>query len=216
MKTEHPKLIVNRTDSAGLLRLARTGLQQSLKSPSNGPKSVFSCTDLQHNCGAIVSARLLLKTRLRERISQQQSLHFRIAAKQRWNMKKGLRKVLAKNTQENISQQSLDPVNLEPNSLRDRVYQALSGLTFEERASVSDRLISGLKGFSVNVRTGLLMLGITARTVSDLTPSDVAKLLRYLRINAPKALEAIGSPLRDLLNAREAFEKNSGSLRRAA
>jgi hypothetical protein len=131
-------------------------------------------------------------------------------------MKKGLRKVLARNTQENFSQQSFDPIKIEPNSLRDRVYQALSGLTFEERASISDQIIGGLKGFSANVRTGLLMLGITARTVSDLTPSDIAKLIRYLRINAPKALEAIGSPLRDLLAASEAFEKSSAPLRRAA
>jgi hypothetical protein len=131
-------------------------------------------------------------------------------------MKKGLRKVLARNTQENYSQLSIDPINLEPNSLRDRVYQALSGLTFEERASISDRIINGLKGFSTNVHTGLLMLGITARTVSDLTPSDVAKLIRYLRINAPKALEAIGLPLRDLLTAGETFEKSPTQLRRAA
>jgi hypothetical protein len=131
-------------------------------------------------------------------------------------MKKGLRKVLGKNTQENFSQQSSDPIHIEPNSLRDRVYQALSGLTFEERASMSDKIIGGLKGFSVNLRTGLLMLGITARTVSDLTPSDVAKLIRYLRINAPKALEAISSPLRDLLAASESFEKSPASLRKAA
>jgi hypothetical protein len=131
-------------------------------------------------------------------------------------MKKGLRKVLAKNTKENFSQQSFDPINLEPNSLRDNVYTALSGLTFEERASTIEKLISNLKGFSVNVRTGLLMLGITARTVSDLTPSDIAKLLRYLHINAPKALEAIALPLRDLLATGKAFQKTSTPLRKAA
>jgi hypothetical protein len=131
-------------------------------------------------------------------------------------MKKGLRKVLAKNTQEKFLQQSFDPTNIEPNSLRDRVYTALSGLTFEERALTIDKLISDLKGFSVNVRTGLLMLGITARTVSDLTPSDMGKLIRYLRINAPKALEVIALPLRDLLATGKAFEKTSTPLRRAA
>jgi hypothetical protein len=131
-------------------------------------------------------------------------------------MKKGLRKVLAKNTQENFSQQSFDPTTIEPNSLRDRVYTALSGLSFEERATTIDNLINNLKGFSVNVRTGLLMLGITARTVSDLTPSDIGKLVRYLHINAPKALEAIALPLRDLLTTGKAFEKPATSLRRAA
>jgi hypothetical protein len=131
-------------------------------------------------------------------------------------MKKGLRKPTAKTANEIFSQQSLDPTQIEPNSLRDRIYKALVSLPIEERASVTDKIIGSLKDFSVNVRTGLLMLGIPARTADDLTPSDTAKLMRYLRINAPKALEAISAPLRDLLTYGETFEKGVGSLPRAA
>ena|SRR5688572_28546101 len=131
-------------------------------------------------------------------------------------MKKGLRKPTTKTANEIFSQQSLDPTQIEPNNLRDRIYQALVSLPIEERASVTDKIIGSLKDFRVNVRTGLLMLGIPARTTDDLTPSDMAKLLRYLRINAPKALEAISSPLGDLLTYGKAFEKGVGSLRRAA
>lgn len=131
-------------------------------------------------------------------------------------MKKGLRKPTAKTAKEILSQQSLDPTQIEPNSLRDRVYKALVSLPIEERASMSDKIIASLKDFRVNVLTGLFMLGIPAKTAEDLTPSDLAKLLRYLRINAPKAVEAISSPLRDLLTIGEAFEKSVGSLRRAA
>ncbi len=131
-------------------------------------------------------------------------------------MKKGLRKPTTKTANEIFSQQSLDPAQIEPNSLRDRIYQALVNLSIEERASVTDQIFGSLKDFSVNVRTGLLMLGIPAKTADDLTPSDTAKLLRYLSINAPKALEAISSPLRDLLSYGKSFEKGVGSLRRAA
>lgn len=131
-------------------------------------------------------------------------------------MKKGLRKATAKTASEIFSQQSFDPAQIEPNSLRDRVYKALVSLPIEERASMHYRIIASLKDLGVNISTGLLMLGIPARTADDLTPSDMAKLMRYLRINAPKALEAISSPLRDLLTVGEAFEKGVGSLRRAA
>lgn len=131
-------------------------------------------------------------------------------------MKKGLRKPVAKNAKANFLLSSFDPTQMEPNSLRDRVYEALVSLPREERASMSDRIISNLKDFRVNVRTGLLMLGIPAQTANDLTPSDLAKLMRYLRINAPTALGAIASPLYDLLSLGNAFEKGVDSWRRAA
>lgn len=131
-------------------------------------------------------------------------------------MKKGLKKLSTKTTDTIFSQPSFDPTQLEPNNLRDRIYNALVSLPRDERASMSDQIISKLKDFRVNVRTGLLMLGIPARTADDLTPSDLAKLMRYLRINAPKALEAISSPLSDLLTIGESFEKGVGSMRRAA
>lgn len=131
-------------------------------------------------------------------------------------MKKDLRKMLGRPKEERFSQQPQDPAQIEPNSLRDKVYTALSGLSFEDRAATRDQLLRSLKEFGVNVSEGLLMLGIPARTADDLTPFDVAKLIRYLRINAPKAIEAISSQLMRLISMQPAAESGAPSLRRVA
>jgi hypothetical protein len=131
-------------------------------------------------------------------------------------MKKDLRKMLGRTKEERFSQEPIDPAQLEPNSLRDKLYAALSNLSFEDRAVMRDRILGSLKDFGVNVSEGLLMLGIPARTADDLTPFDLAKLVRYLRINAPKAIEAISSQLKGLLAPDKVRENHIPPLRRAA
>ncbi|MBI3650916.1 MAG: hypothetical protein HY231_07680 [Acidobacteria bacterium] len=131
-------------------------------------------------------------------------------------MKKNLRKMLTHAPEENVGESTLDPAQLEPNSLRERIYAALSNLSLEERAAVRDHLIGSLKDLGVNLSMGLLLLGIPARTVDDLTPYDLAKLIRYLRINAPQAITAISSQLANLLVMAPATETSASPLRRAA
>jgi hypothetical protein len=131
-------------------------------------------------------------------------------------MKKNLRKMLSRTTDAR-SPVTLSPAQLEPNSLRDKLYTALSNLSFEDRAATLDRLLGSLRDVGVNVSEGLLMLGIPARTTEDLTPFDMAKLIRYLRINTPKVIEAISTQLTGLLAQGQVAEaSNLPPLRRAA
>ncbi|HSB11245.1 MAG TPA: hypothetical protein VLM38_17285 [Blastocatellia bacterium] len=96
--------------------------------------------------------------------------------------------------------EALDPANVEPNALRDAVYTALSLLPEDERARVYDRIVADLEKSGVNLRQHIVVLGIPARTIDELTASDIAKLVRYVRMNEPRALKALVPILDELLN----------------
>jgi hypothetical protein len=97
---------------------------------------------------------------------------------------------------------SFDPTTLAPNDLRDRARHALATLAEEERKAAFGRLLAGLAGAGVNVSSSIIVLGIPARRADELTPSDMAKLLRYVRINWPEAIAALAEPLRQLFTSQ--------------
>jgi hypothetical protein len=96
-----------------------------------------------------------------------------------------------------------DPWTLEPDDLRNQVQRALSTLCEPDHKMFRRRLITGLAKSGVQIGSSLFMLGISAACLDDLTPSDMGKLLRYIRINTPAAIEAIAGPLAELLVVKE-------------
>jgi hypothetical protein len=88
-----------------------------------------------------------------------------------------------------------DLSTLEPDALRDQVRKALLQLQAEERAAVIRKLVAALgqKGFGVG--QCLLLLGIPAQTPDELTASEIATLIRYIRINEPELIRAIAPVL---------------------
>lgn len=86
-----------------------------------------------------------------------------------------------------------------PDWLRDRVFNALKRISTDERASVRDSILSDLRNAGVNIMSSLVVLGIPARTPDELSPSDMAKLVRYVRINMPEALKVLGGTLTKLI-----------------
>ena len=99
---------------------------------------------------------------------------------------------------------SRDPRALAPDDLRNQVQRTLLALCEEDRRVWRRRLLTGLVRAGVHLGTDLFMLGIVASNLDELTPSDVAVLLRYIRINAPAAFEALSGPLSELLVVNEA------------
>ena len=87
----------------------------------------------------------------------------------------------------------------DPDLLRDQVQRALSTICIADRSRLSHVLLNRLEKTRINVGASLLMLGISAASVDQLTPSDMGKLLRYIRINSPAAIEALAEPLNELL-----------------
>jgi|SRR5678815_578205 hypothetical protein len=98
-------------------------------------------------------------------------------------------------TTDHRSQEELDIAAAEPDLLRYAVRLALTQLSDEEWPEVNDRLLGTLKRAGVNVGQCLLLLGIAATTADELTEPDIANLIRYVRINEPKAMALIARVL---------------------
>jgi hypothetical protein len=94
---------------------------------------------------------------------------------------------------------AFDPTTISPDDLRDRVRVALLRLSPDERVAVRDQLLAQLHQAGVNIGNSLFSLGIVAETPGELTPSDMAYLIRYIRINSPKKIRAVVRLLDKLL-----------------
>lgn len=104
---------------------------------------------------------------------------------------------LAKQTSEQLP----DVFNINPNDLRDRIYKAFSVLPPQDYALMRDRLLDGLRRAGIHMGSCLFILGIPAETYDDLTLLDIAKLIRYVRMNRAEAFRAVAGDVGDLLAA---------------
>jgi hypothetical protein len=90
-------------------------------------------------------------------------------------------------------------VNADPDYLRESVQQALLSLSIGERSRASTSVLYGLRKAGLGVGECLLMLGASASTAEELTASEIAALVRYVRLNEPKAFQSITTLLMELL-----------------
>lgn len=97
------------------------------------------------------------------------------------------------------SVQLIDLSLASPDSLSDSVRNALSQVSPAERSVVYGSLLAMLKRSHVNIGPLLLLLGIPAKILDELTAPEVAKVIRYVRINDPKAMNDLLPVLGDLL-----------------
>jgi hypothetical protein len=109
----------------------------------------------------------------------------------------------------------MDPSRMGPDELRDAVRDSLLALKFDERVVLVDKLIAGFKKARLNLGAAVMLLGIQGETVNDLTPSDIAHLVRYVRINNPAILACVKPQLGELLGIETETKQRSTS-RKAA
>jgi hypothetical protein len=86
------------------------------------------------------------------------------------------------------------------NGLRNGLYRALSRVSLQERVLLYKKLIGDLEKVGINVGSRLFLLGITARTLQELTPNDIGKLIRSVYLNEPRAFAAISPTLTEILS----------------
>jgi hypothetical protein len=76
----------------------------------------------------------------------------------------------------------------DPDELRHAVQAAVSSLDRSKEPAICRRLIGSLAELGLNVPAILYLSGIVEQEPADLTPAEIAHLIRYVRINAPWAL----------------------------
>ena len=81
--------------------------------------------------------------------------------------------------------------SLDANELKTAVRDGLVGMSMTEREEFIGNLEGEMRKAGLNMRAYLVPLGIPARSPEDLTPTEVAHLIRFLKLNAPQAMSAI-------------------------
>ena len=103
--------------------------------------------------------------------------------------------------------------SLDPDDLKNFIRDALLSLASEDRDDFIDALETEMERANLSMRSYLIPLGILAMTAAELTPTEVGHLVRFLKINVPRAMPTVESAIARF----EAFaEHESGSTRRLA
>jgi hypothetical protein len=100
---------------------------------------------------------------------------------------------MAKNTKNQVETVSLSRLTAE--ELKSVVRDGLVSMGLSERAEFIKVLSEELKQVGLNIRMYLVPLGIPGRSPDDLTPTEVGHLIRFLKINVPKAMPAVEQAL---------------------
>jgi hypothetical protein len=104
--------------------------------------------------------------------------------------------------------QTLKIKDLSPDELKNAVRDGLVSMTISDRIGFIEALESELRKLDLNIRAYLVPLGIPGRSAEDLTPNEVGHLVRFLKINVPKAIPAIERAM----SRYSAFAEKSGKV----
>jgi hypothetical protein len=102
---------------------------------------------------------------------------------------------MPKNIQVKDQGATSSPEGLGPEELKGLVRDGLVLMNMAEREAFFETLDREMRTVGLNVRKYLVPLGIPGRSPEDLTPTEIGHIVRYLKINEPKAMPAIGKAL---------------------
>jgi hypothetical protein len=83
----------------------------------------------------------------------------------------------------------------EPERLKQLVRDGLIRMNGAEREHFIQALETELRHIHLSIRTYLIPLGIPARSPDELMPLEVAHLIRFLKINVPRAMPAVAQAM---------------------
>ncbi len=93
--------------------------------------------------------------------------------------------------------------SFDPDHLKDSVREMLVSMEALEREVFIKTLEYEMLRSGLSIRTYLIPLGIGAECAEDLTPNEVGHLIRFFRINVPKAMSAVVRVLAGCLGSRD-------------
>ena len=80
---------------------------------------------------------------------------------------------------------------VDASELKEVVRDGLVGMNIAEREEFIGTLEAEMRRSGLNMRAYLIPLGIPGRSPEDLTPTEVAHMIRFLKLNVPQAMSAI-------------------------
>lgn len=80
---------------------------------------------------------------------------------------------------------------IDADELKAVVRDGLVGMNMTEREEFIGALEAELRRAGLNMRGYLVPLGIPGRNTEELTPTEVAHLIRFLKLNVPQAMTAV-------------------------
>jgi hypothetical protein len=80
---------------------------------------------------------------------------------------------------------------VDASELKELVRDGLVAMNVTEREDFIGTLEAEMRRAGLNMRAYLIPLGIPGRSPEDLTPTEVAHLARFLKLNIPQAMPAI-------------------------
>jgi len=80
---------------------------------------------------------------------------------------------------------------VDASELKEVVRDGLVAMNTTDRAEFIGTLEAEMRRAGLNMRAYLIPLGIPGRSPEDLTPTEVAHMIRFLKLNVPKAMLAI-------------------------
>ena len=80
---------------------------------------------------------------------------------------------------------------VDASDLKELVRDGLVAMNTTEREEFIGTLEAEMRRAGLNMRAYLIPLGIPGRSPEDLTPTEVAHMIRFLKLNVPQAMPAI-------------------------
>ena len=102
-------------------------------------------------------------------------------------MAKNVKNIRTRN--QNGSRSAVGEMN--PDDLKGFVRDGLVMMTISEREAFIKVLETEMRAAGLSMSSYLIPLGIPARTLEELTPTEVGHLVRYLKINVAQAVPAV-------------------------
>ena len=84
---------------------------------------------------------------------------------------------------------------IDAGELKEIVRDGLVAMNIAEREDFIRTLEAEMRRAGLNMRAYLIPLGIPGRSPEDLTPTEVAHMMRFLKLNVPQAMPAIEGSL---------------------
>ena len=123
--------------------------------------------------------------------NQDGTVYDRVQNRRGWGEKEMAKNIQARRIQSKTAAVPPKWSAVDADELKAVIRDRLVGMNMTEREEFIETLEAELRRAGLNMRGYLVPLGIPGRSTEDLTPTEVAHLIRFLKLNVPQAMSAV-------------------------